>query len=42
MPCSSLTLKPSGKYVMARLVEIGGTVPLMNMLLDEGLLTATS
>ncbi|MFM7556074.1 MAG: dihydroxy-acid dehydratase, partial [Verrucomicrobiota bacterium] len=31
-------LKPSGKYVMARLVEIGGTVPLMKMLLDKGLL----
>ena len=31
-------LKPSGKYVMARLVEIGGTVPLMKQLLDEGLL----
>ncbi|HEY0455124.1 MAG TPA: dihydroxy-acid dehydratase, partial [Verrucomicrobiae bacterium] len=31
-------LKPSGKYVMAKLVEIGGTVPLMKMLLDEGLL----
>ena len=31
-------LKPSGKYVMARLVEIGGTVPLMRMLLDEGLI----
>ncbi|MFM7103126.1 MAG: dihydroxy-acid dehydratase, partial [Verrucomicrobiota bacterium] len=31
-------LKPSGKYVMARLVEIGGTLPLMKMLLDEGLL----
>jgi dihydroxy-acid dehydratase len=31
-------LKPSGKYVMARLEEIGGTVPLMKMLLDEGLL----
>lgn len=31
-------LKPSGKYVMARLVEIGGTVPLMKMLLNEGLL----
>jgi dihydroxy-acid dehydratase len=30
-------LTPSGKYVMARLVEIGGTVPLMKMLLDEGL-----
>ena len=31
-------LKPSGKYVMARLVEIGGTVPLMKMLLDAGLI----
>ncbi|MCC7374352.1 MAG: dihydroxy-acid dehydratase [Verrucomicrobiales bacterium] len=31
-------LKPSGKYVMARLVEIGGTVPLMKMLVDEGLM----
>ena len=31
-------LKPSGKYVMAELVKIGGTVPLMKMLLDEGLL----
>ena len=31
-------LKPSGKYVMARLVEIGGTLPLMKMLLDAGLL----
>jgi len=31
-------LKPSGKYVMADLVEIGGTVPLMRMLLEEGLL----
>jgi len=31
-------LKPSGKYVMARLVEIGGTLPLMKMLLDQGLL----
>jgi len=31
-------LKPSGQYVMAKLVEIGGTVPLMKMLLDEGLL----
>lgn len=31
-------LKPSGKYVMSRLVEIGGTVPLMKMLLDAGLL----
>ncbi len=31
-------LKPSGKYVMADLVKIGGTVPLMKMLLDGGLL----
>ncbi len=31
-------LKPSGRYVMARLVEIGGTVPLMKMLLDEDLM----
>lgn len=31
-------LKPSGKYVMAELVNIGGTMPLMKMLLDKGLL----
>lgn len=31
-------LKPSGKHVMADLVRIGGTVPLMKMLLDAGLL----
>jgi dihydroxy-acid dehydratase len=31
-------LKPSGKYVMAKLVEIGGTLPLMKMLLDAGLM----
>ncbi len=31
-------LKPSGKYLMAELVAIGGTVPLMKMLLDEGLM----
>jgi dihydroxy-acid dehydratase len=31
-------LKPSGKYVMADLVRIGGTIPLMKMLLDAGLL----
>ncbi len=30
-------LKPSGKYVMAELVKIGGTVPLMKMLLAKGL-----
>ena len=31
-------LKPSGKYLMAELVAIGGQIPLMKMLLDEGLL----
>ncbi len=31
-------LKPSGKYVMAKLVEIGGVTPLMKMLLDAGYL----
>jgi dihydroxy-acid dehydratase len=31
-------LKPSGRYVMAELVRIGGTVPLMKMLLDRGLM----
>jgi dihydroxy-acid dehydratase len=31
-------LKPSGKYVMNELVKIGGTVPLMKMLLDRGLM----
>ncbi|MEM0970010.1 MAG: dihydroxy-acid dehydratase, partial [Verrucomicrobiota bacterium] len=31
-------LKPSGAHVMMKLVEIGGTLPLMRMLLDEGLL----
>ncbi|MDF1755381.1 MAG: dihydroxy-acid dehydratase [Verrucomicrobiales bacterium] len=31
-------LKPSGKNVMMKLVEIGGTLPLMKMLLNEGLL----
>jgi len=31
-------LKPSGKYVMAALVAIGGTVPLMKRLLQKGLL----
>lgn len=31
-------LKPSGANVMMKLVEIGGTLPLMKMLLDEGLL----
>lgn len=31
-------LKPSGKYVMAKLVEIGGIAPLMKRLLDRGML----
>jgi dihydroxy-acid dehydratase len=31
-------LKPSGKYVMAELVRIGGVTPLMKRLLDKGLL----
>jgi dihydroxy-acid dehydratase len=31
-------LKPSGRFVMAELVKIGGTVPLMKMLLEAGLL----
>ena len=30
-------LMPSGKYEMAHLVKIGGTLPLMKMLLKEGL-----
>lgn len=31
-------LKPSGKYEMIHLVQIGGLKPLMKMLLDQGLL----
>lgn len=31
-------LKPSGRFVMAELVKIGGVTPLMKMLLDKGLL----
>ena len=31
-------LKPSGKYVMAEMVKIGGLIPLMKSLLKEGLL----
>ncbi len=31
-------LKPSGRFVMAELVRIGGLVPLMKILLDAGLL----
>src|ERR1700746_2482448 len=33
-------LKPSGKHMMAELVQIGGIQPLMKTLLDEGLLHA--
>ena len=31
-------LKPSGKYMMSELVQMGGTLPLMKMLLDAGML----
>jgi dihydroxy-acid dehydratase len=31
-------LKPSGKYLMSELIEIGGIQPLMKRLLDKGLL----
>ncbi len=31
-------LKPSGRFVMAELVKIGGTVPLMKTLIEEGLM----
>lgn len=31
-------LKPSGRYMMSQLIEIGGIQPLMRMLLDAGLL----
>jgi len=31
-------LKPSGRFVMAELVKIGGTVPLMKTLVEEGLM----
>ena len=31
-------LKPSGRYMMAELVEIGGTLPLLKRLLEGGLL----
>jgi len=31
-------LRPSGRYVMQKLIEIGGVTPLMKILLDEGLL----
>jgi len=31
-------VRPSGKYLMSELIEIGGIMPLMKMLLDQGLL----
>jgi dihydroxy-acid dehydratase len=31
-------LKPSGKYMMSDLIRIGGTLPLMKTMLEEGLL----
>ncbi len=31
-------LKPSGRFVMAELVKIGGTTPLMKLLIEEGLM----
>ena len=31
-------LKPSGRYLMTELIEIGGIQPLMKILLDKGLL----
>ena len=31
-------VKPSGKYLMSELIEIGGIQPLMKRLLDHGLL----
>ncbi len=31
-------LKPSGRHVMAELVHIGGTTPLMKLLVEEGLM----
>lgn len=31
-------LKPSGRFVMAELVDIGGTTPLMKTLVEEGLM----
>ena len=31
-------LKPSGKFLMSQLIEIGGIVPMMKMLLNAGLL----
>lgn len=31
-------LKPSGRFVMAELVKIGGTTPLMKQLVEEGLM----
>ncbi len=31
-------LRPSGRYMMSELIAVGGVLPLMKMLLDEGLL----
>lgn len=31
-------LKPSGRFVMSELVDIGGTTPLMKLLIEEGLM----
>ena len=31
-------LRPSGNYLMSELIEIGGIVPLMKVMLDEGLI----
>ena len=35
-------LKPSGKYLMSELVDIGGQTPLMKMLLEEKILRRCS
>ena len=31
-------VKPSGKYLMSELIEVGGVCPLMKMLLDKGIM----
>src|SRR5699024_11728816 len=36
--CSSDLLKPSGKYVMENLYEVGGVEAVMKLLLDNGYL----
>ena len=33
-----VNLRPSGKYLMSELVEIGGIAPMMKRLLEKGLL----